>query len=164
MALPNQRETRPAELKIRQFPWHIVSIAHHQTCFILVRTKRTGTCSEQGMTRISRSISTLPIPIRSSDRRGGGAGIVNPVSSVTPDRNSDGRDLRAFVEKQGGGKQHAAGSNLRFTASGRLFAGMHMLGQQERARLRPGAYEAASRYEDRYFERPEAGLIQRRSA
>ncbi len=116
------------------------------------------------MTRISTRTYALPVPVRASDRRGGGAAIVNPVAPVSADRRADGRDLRGRRAYDKTSSNRLPKASLPFATSGRLLVGMHTIGQQERSGAAPDAYECASRYEDRFFDALEPGLVQRRYA
>ena len=114
------------------------------------------------MTRISSRTCALPVPLRPNGRCGGGAAVVNPVAAIAADRRGDGRDPRGRRASDRGFKGHLPAPPLSIATSGRMFASLHAIGQQDRGR--PDAYEAVSRYEDRFFDPLEPGILSRRYA
>lgn len=115
------------------------------------------------MTTISRATSAYSVPVRATERRGGGAGIVNPVAAVTPDRRPEPADWRSRKKTMRGAASDVPPASY-LLANGQVLASLHAVGAEERRRTQPGAYEAVSRYEDRYFGIAETGLIRKASA
>lgn len=117
------------------------------------------------MTRINAHNLPVPVSLRTSVRR---VTPVNAPSEYYSERRDDvpaaSAELhrRAISDRRYG--DHAPIPAQIFSTNSRMLVGLQNVGEQERVRSRPAAYEAAARYEDRYFESVEPGLFERKYA
>lgn len=101
-------------------------------------------------------------------RRPGTVAPVNPVPEVG--RRNPETPLRQVRQSRGRRAtdqvfyDHIPAPVLVLDTNSEVIVGLAHLGEAERNRTSPNAYEAASRYEDRYFETIETGLLGRKFA